>query len=83
MDAPSIAAVNAFHVTGLLLALWALILAALGITREDFPGRPGARVVMAISALLVAAAIGSAVLTAAAEEEEHPEGSETGLVVPR
>jgi len=63
--------VNAFHVMGGLLALWAVLVAALGVVRHDFPrGRGAERLVAAISVLLVVGAIGSAVLTAAAEEDE-------------
>ncbi len=62
---------NAFHLMGGLLALWAVLVAALGILRHDFPrGRSAETLVTAISVLLVVGAIGSAILTAAAEEEE-------------
>jgi hypothetical protein len=72
--------VNAFHVLGGILAVWAVVLAALGITRPEFPGgRGGERIVIAVSVILVVAAIGSAVITSASEEEEH--GEETGLLV--
>jgi hypothetical protein len=73
--------VNAFHVLGGLLALWALLVAFLGITREEFPGEGGEKVVAAISIFLVAAAISAAVVTAANEEEEH-EGGEGAAVLP-
>jgi hypothetical protein len=67
--------VNAFHVCGALLAIWALIAAFLGITREGFPGSPAAeRVVAAISITLVVAAIGTAVYTSATEDDEPDEG---------
>ena len=66
---------NAFHVIGGLLAVWAIVVTALGLTRHDFPGR-SERLVAAISIVLVAAAIGSAIVTAAAEEHEEPEGGE-------
>ena len=78
--------VNAFHVLGGLLALWALVLSALGITRENFPGSKAAeRVVALISVVLVALAIGSAVITAAnerAESEEHEGEEHSALAVP-
>lgn len=65
--------ITAFHVVGGLLALWAVILAAIGITRHDFPGKGGGeKIVMAISAILVAGAIGTAIGTA----ESEPEGKE-------
>ena len=63
---------NAFHVLGALFALWALILAGLGITREDFPRSRGqALAVGTLSVLLAAAAIGSGIITGALEEEEE------------
>jgi plastocyanin len=65
--------ITAFHVLGALLALWAVVLTALGVTREDFPGKgSGQTVVMAISALLVAGTIGSAIVTA----KDEPKGGE-------
>ena len=75
---------NAFHVCGGLAALWAVLVGILGITRENFPGSKGAeRHVGAISVLMVAGAIFTAIYTAAAEEEEHEEGERTGFVLPR
>jgi hypothetical protein len=72
--------VNAFHVCGIALAAWALIAAFLGITRENFPGSPGAeRAVAAISILLALAAISSGIYTGLTEEEE--EGGEGAAVV--
>ncbi len=68
---------NAFHVLGGLLALWAVVVAYLGITREGFPqGRTQERIVATISILLVAGAIGSAIYVGATEEEEHEEEGE-------
>ena len=66
---------TAFYVSGLALAAWAVILAFVGLKRPDFPnGDRGGRVVMTISIVLVALAIGSGivsgVLEAAAEEGE-------------
>lgn len=61
---------NAFHVIGGLTAIWALVVAIIGIRKEDFPG--GAeKIVGAISVLLVVSAISAAIITAANEEEEH------------
>jgi plastocyanin len=64
--------VNAFHVIGGLFAVWAVILTAIGIRREDFP-RPGFQTfaVGTISVLLAASAIGSGIVTSALEEEEE------------
>jgi plastocyanin len=67
---------NAFHVLGGLFAVWAVTLAAVGITREDFPATSGqAFAVGAVSVLLALSAIGSAVITGALEEEEEEEGA--------
>jgi hypothetical protein len=54
-----------FYVFGSLLAAWAVIVAAVGIARhsEFPPSRAAANAVMALSALLVAATMASAVLT--------------------
>ena len=54
-----------FYVLGLAAAGWAVVLSALGLTQPDFPRNAGGqRVVMAISVVLVAAAIGAAITTA-------------------
>ena len=64
-----------FYIAGIVLAAWALLVTAAGVTREDFPGSAGAtRLVGAISVLLVVAAIGSAIYLSATEEEHEPEG---------
>jgi plastocyanin len=65
--------ITAFHILGGLLALWAVILSALGVMRHDFPGKgAGQTVVMAISVVLVIGAVGSAIVTA----EDEPKGGE-------
>jgi hypothetical protein len=65
---------NAFHVIGGVTAIWAILVAALGIRKEDFPG--GAeKIVGAISVLLVVSAISAAIITSANEEEEHGGGA--------
>ena len=65
-----------FYVAGGALAVWALIVSFLGIVREDFPSTTNAaRLVGAISVLLVVAAIGTAIYLSATEEEE-PGGEE-------
>ena len=72
---------NAFHVCGGILAVWALLLSFIGIAREDFPGSTAtARLVGAISILLVAAAIFSAIYTGATEKEDEG-GEETGALL--
>jgi hypothetical protein len=74
-------AVNAFHVCGALFAAWAVIVSFVGITREDFPASDAAaRAVAAVSVVLAVATIGSAIITAANEEEEHG-GEEQALVL--
>jgi len=76
--------VNAFHVFGGILAIWALVLSFMGITREDFPGSTAAaRLVGAISILLVAAAIFSAIYVGATEKkDEGKSGAKSGAVLP-
>ena len=59
-----LAEINAFHVIGGALAVWAIIVFALGTRMKSFPGSEGgARTVMAITALLVAGTIGAAIAT--------------------
>jgi hypothetical protein len=57
---------TAFYVLGGVLALWAVVVSAIGISRhDDFPSSDGAaRGVMGISVVLVLAAMASAVITA-------------------
>jgi hypothetical protein len=57
---------TAFYVMGGVLALWAVVVSALGISRhDDFPSSDGAaRGIMGISVVLVAAAMATAVITA-------------------
>jgi hypothetical protein len=55
---------TAFYVAGGLLVAFAVIVGVIGIRAEDFPAKKAqARGVMAIAAVLVAAAMASAVLT--------------------
>jgi len=56
---------TAFYVCGGLLAVWALVVSAIGIrAHETFPPTKGARNgVMTISVVLIAATMASAVLT--------------------
>ncbi len=53
-----------FYIAGGVLAVWAVILASLGLTRPSFPynGR-GQRGVILISAVLMAAAMAMAIVT--------------------
>jgi hypothetical protein len=55
-----------FYIAGGLLVIWALSLGAIGLTRPAFPGSTrGARGVMAVSFVLMVAAMATAVLTSA------------------
>ena len=74
---------TAFYVLGSILAVWAVIVAALGITRHEFPGgRRGERIVSGISLLLVAGALGSAIVSASLQEDEEAEAGEAAGGVP-
>jgi len=55
-----------FYIAGGLLVIWALGLAAVGLTRPAFPySERGARGVMAVSFVLMILAMGAAVATSA------------------
>ena len=70
-----------FYIAGGLLVVWAVLLAAWGISHADFPGSQGrARLVMLTSCLLVAATITAAVVTGGEEAEEH--APESGAAPP-
>jgi hypothetical protein len=74
--------VEGFYVAGGILAAWALIVTAIGVTREDFPSTQGAtRLVGAISIVLVVAAIGTAIYFSATEEEHEPAEEEQAALV--
>ncbi|MEA2422893.1 MAG: hypothetical protein QOF55_1992 [Thermoleophilaceae bacterium] len=65
--------ITAFIVIGAVLALWALVVSALGVMSHDFPGNGvGQKAVMGITGLLVVAAVGSAIATA----KDEPKGGE-------
>ena len=71
---------NAFEVLGPILIAWALLVAFLGVTRENFPGSQTAeRVVGAVSVLLVMLAIGAAIYTSS---HEHKKGEASMLSLP-
>jgi plastocyanin len=72
-----------FYVAGGLLVVWALLLAAWGISHAEFPGTPGrARLVMLGTFVLVAATMTSAVITGGegpeAEHATEPAPAATG-----
>jgi hypothetical protein len=76
-----VAAVNAYHVFGVLLAAWAVLVSVFGITHEDFPATRGAqRAVAAVSVLLAAATIGSAIYTGATEDDDEGGGHDQALI---
>jgi hypothetical protein len=55
---------TAFYLAGGALTAWAVILAAVGLNRPEFPGSDGAaRGVMAISTVLVIATLAASVAT--------------------
>lgn len=67
---------NAFHVSGSLLIIWAIVVGFLGVTRENFPRSEGAeRIVGALSVILVALAIGSAIYVGATERKKGEHGA--------
>jgi hypothetical protein len=56
---------TAFYICGGLLAVWAVVLSGIGLSRPEFPGAIAReRGVIAISAVLVVAAMATAVITA-------------------
>jgi hypothetical protein len=56
---------TAFYVAAGVLAAWAVLVGAIGVTRPAFPnGEGGARLVMGVTFLLMVAAMASAVATA-------------------
>ena len=74
---------NAYHVCGIAFAVWAVLVSFLGITREEFPATAGAqRAVAAVSILLAAATIGSAIYVGATEDDEPSDGGGQALVLP-
>ena len=55
-----------FYIAGGALAVWAVVLAAIGINNPTFPGNDrGARAVMGVSFVLAAVAIAMAIITSA------------------
>jgi hypothetical protein len=53
-----------FYIAGGLLAVWAVVLSAVGLTRPAFPfGVVGQRAVMLVSAVLAVAAVAMAIAT--------------------
>jgi hypothetical protein len=53
-----------FYIAGALLVGWAVVLAGVGLTSPEFPfSKSGQRIVMLVSVLLAATAIGMAIAT--------------------
>lgn len=52
-----------FYVVGSALAVWAVLVSAVGIARPSFPGKAAARAVMLLTVVLVAGATSTAVIT--------------------
>ena len=53
-----------FYILGGVLALWAVILAGIGLSRPSFPGGPGGeRGVIGMTFVIVVLAIGAAIVT--------------------
>lgn len=66
-----LATVHSFYVAGGVLAAWAVLVSLIGVTSPNFPGsKATARVVSAISVLLVVAAIATAIYDASTESED-------------
>jgi hypothetical protein len=56
---------TAFYLCGAALAIWAVVLSSIGLSRPEFPGSAAAaRGVMGLSTVLVLAAMAAAVITA-------------------
>jgi plastocyanin len=68
--------INAFHVIGGILAVWAVVISALGVTRKGFPAGGAEKLVIAVTALLVVGTLSAAVITSSSEEAAHAEGGE-------
>ncbi len=65
---------NAFDIMGFGLALWGVVIGALGLSRQQFPAsRAGEALVATISVVLVAGAIASAIITSIHEEGTEPD----------
>ncbi len=69
-----------FYFAGGTLAAWALLVTAIGVRRPEFPSTPGtARLVGAISIVLVVTAIGLAIYLSATQEEDKGGGEHAAL----
>ncbi len=72
-----------YYIAAGALVAWALIVSFLGIRSADFPGgRSGQRIVSVISVLLVAGAMGTAVITASAPAPASASGGAAAATAP-
>ncbi len=69
---------NAFHVLGGAFAVWAIIVATLGIKRDFPPEGRIFRAVLAITALLLVGTVGAAIATSEKHEGHEVKGSSHG-----
>lgn len=60
-----------FVYVGAVMAAWAVLLAFLGLSRHSFPPKGGERIVIAISVLLMAGSVGTAIGTAKSGPKAH------------
>jgi plastocyanin len=65
--------ITAFHFLGVALALWAVLLAGLGVMRHDFPPKGAEKFVIGISVLLVVSTITAAITTASKHQKKGHE----------
>jgi len=73
-----------FYIAGGILVVWALVLSlGLGLRKPDFPGSlAGQRAVMAVSVLLVLAAVSTAVLTSSSPAKGRTPPTQTQELAP-
>ena len=71
--------ITAFHIAGGILAIWAVVVSAIGIMRKDFPGSGVLeKLVITVTAILVVGTVGTAIGTSGEEgpESERLTGTE-------
>ena len=71
--------ISAFTVIGATFAIFAVVVAGLGVMRHGFPSAGGEKLVIGLAALLMVSTVGSAIATSG---EEEPEGAEHGETAP-
>jgi hypothetical protein len=76
--------VNAFHIMGAILAVWAVAVSVIGMRSSSFPGSARVeRLLMGVSALLVVLAVAAAIYTGLEEESEPKSASVAPLMLVR